>query len=87
MSADPHRALLRALGRAYPGLEVLESRSEPWASVTFLGARHLFHCKAGIDLAGIEEAEFALSGHVVADISACSDGDRIRIEALTIEAH
>lgn len=83
--ADPHRALLRALTARYPGLLVLASRSEPWASVTFTGARHILTCAAGAKLAGIEDAEFLLPGHVVADISVCPEDKHVIIEALVIE--
>lgn len=84
--ADPHRALIRALVARYPGLLVLAGTSEPWASVTYTGARHTLTCGAGPDLAGIEEAEFALPGHIVADIGFERNDDRLMIEALTIEA-
>jgi hypothetical protein len=84
--ADPHRALIRALTTRYPGLLVLASRSEPWASVTFTGARHELTCEGAPDLKGIEEAELTLPGHVVADVHATRSGGRICIEALTIEA-
>ena len=83
--ADPHRALIRALVARYPGLLVLAGSSEPWASVTYTGARHTLTCAAGPDLSGIEEAEFALPGHILADIAARRSGDRLTIEALTIE--
>ena len=83
--ADPHRALIRALAARYPGLLVLDGRSEPWASVTYTGARHILTCAAGVDLAGIEEEEFALPNHILADITAARAGDRVVIEALTIE--
>ena len=83
--ADPHRALLRALSRRYPGLLVLASQSEPWASATFIGARHLLTC-SGPKPDRIAETEFELPGHFVADITARQDGDRVTIEALTIEA-
>jgi hypothetical protein len=84
--ADPHRALIRALLARYPGLIVLSSRSEPWASVTFTGARHMLTCAGGVCLAGIEDAEFTLPSHICASITAEPDGDRLLIEALTIEA-
>lgn len=85
MSADPHRALLRAIGRRYPGLAVLESRSEPWISVTFIGSRHRILCTFGPDFSGIEEEEFVLSGHFVADIALVPHATGIVIEALTVE--
>lgn len=83
--ADPHRALIRALVARYPGLLVLSGRSEPWASVTYTGARHILTCAAGPALAGIEDEEFTLFGHLVADIAVERTGDRVVIEALTIE--
>ena len=68
-----------------PGLLVMTSAMEPWASVTFSGSRHCFTCAIGLVLDGIEEAEFALPGHFVADINAQTKDDRVTIEALTIE--
>lgn len=84
--ADPHRALIRTLLQSYPGLLVLSSRSEPWTSVTFTGARHVLTCATGVRLEGLTEAEFGLPGHFVADISAHDANGRLIIEALTIEA-
>jgi len=83
--ADPHRALIRALVARYPGLLVLSGTTEAWASVTYTGARHTLTCSSGPDLAGIEEEQFTLPGHIVADIAVDRAGDRLLIEALTIE--
>ncbi|HYZ47786.1 MAG TPA: hypothetical protein VE567_02715 [Sphingomonas sp.] len=83
--ADPHRALIRALARHFPGLLVLASRTEPWASITFTGTRHILTCADGIDLARIEDAELPLPGHFAADVRVSRDGERLTIEALTIE--
>lgn len=83
--SDPHRPLLRGLTALHPGLMILTSRSEPWASVTFTGARHVITCAPGPDLAGIEEAELPLAGHIVADIIVRARGAHIIVEALTIE--
>jgi hypothetical protein len=83
--ADPHRALLRSLTARYPCLLILASRTEPWASMTFVGARHILTCAAGPDLTGIGDEEFALPGHIVADIGVELEADRVVIEALTIE--
>ncbi|NNM78255.1 hypothetical protein HJG53_15285 [Sphingomonas sp. ID1715] len=83
--ADPHRGLIRALIARYPGLLVLTSSSEPWASVTFSGMRHRLLCGAGIDLTGAEEADLPLAGHIVADLSWREDAGGLVIEALTIE--
>lgn len=83
--ADPHRALLRVLIARYPGLMVLTSRTEPWASATFVGARHMLTCGGTPDLKGIEDAQFDLPGHILADISVERGANGILIEALTIE--
>ncbi|MBV9527782.1 hypothetical protein [Sphingomonas sp.] len=72
-----------------------------WQSLTFLGERHELALRiagpgaediAGVIARGIADTEFAISGHIVADIScaddrrAASDGSvMLRIEALTIE--
>ena len=98
--AELKRALVAnfvSLGAAVT-FESLASR--PWASITFAGERHgLVLClpgpgaQAAIDafLDGLEDREFALRGHVVADIEATGihrDGDgqiRLTLEALTIE--
>jgi hypothetical protein len=81
---DAQRALIRALAERYPRLVLLDGRSEPWASVTFSGERHVLRYAAGVDLDGIEEAEFDLSGPLLADIAATVNGAEITIEALTI---
>ena len=83
--ADPHRALIRALLTRYPGLLVLSGTNEAWASVTYTGARHRLVCASGPDLTDIEEEQFALPGHIVADIAAERIGERVIIEALTLE--
>ena len=102
--ADAATALLRALGDRFAGfggafrLEALASR--PWASVTFSGARHEIAISlegqgaaaaADLFLVGLDEAEFELAGHILADIAVAGDerssgGDsvRLRIEALTV---
>lgn len=74
--------------------------SRPWASITFAGERHrLVLClpgpgaEAAVDafLDGLTDREFALRGHVVADIEATGmereqDGQvRLTLEALTVE--
>lgn len=101
---DAGAELRRALGANFVTLgaaiafESLTSR--PWASITFAGERHkLILClpgpgaQAAVDafLDGLEDREFALRGHIVADIEATGiqrDGDgqlRLTLEALTIE--
>ena len=82
--ADPHRALVRALAHLYPDLVIVEAGTEPWASVTFTGMRHILRC-APTDVAEIEAAQFTLPGHIVADICAGQRDGALVIEALTIE--
>jgi hypothetical protein len=102
---DSATALLQAL-RAYivsfmnfDGFALEEIRSRRWASVTFRGARH--ELAFSLDGEGAEEAaarfvsglgagNFALRGHLLADLSLVSDERRpgfarIRLEALTVE--
>jgi hypothetical protein len=74
--------------------------SRPWASITFSGERHrLSLClpgpgaQAAVDafLDGLEDREFGLRGHILADIEAAgverdADGQiRLILEALTVE--
>jgi hypothetical protein len=94
-------ALRRALGAtlvACAAIERHESRS--WASVTFSGERHrLVLVLTGVGaaaeadrfLAGLAEREFALEGHILADIALVADerdgrAVRLTLEALTLEA-
>ena len=74
--------------------------SRRWASITFSGERHrLTFClpgpgaQAAVDsfLDGLEDRDFALRGHILADIEAAgiqrdADGQiRLTLEALTVE--
>ena len=96
--------LRRALRSYFEGLGAPvafeSSTSRPWASITFSGERHhLTLClpgpgaQAAVDafLDGLAEREFALRGHVLADIEAAgiqrdADGQiRLTLEALTVE--
>lgn len=83
---DPHKALLRALHGLHPGLEVIGAEIEPWASVTFVGTRHVLRCASGPDLSGLADAEFDLRGHLVADLSVEREAGMIVVEALLIES-
>lgn len=97
---DAHQLLLRAIRTAAGGdAEVGAASSVAWSSATFQGARH----RIMIDLAGPEAearatrlsrrlsgAEFALPGHLVADVAitaryrnAAAAG--FTVEALTVE--
>lgn len=74
--------------------------SRPWASITFAGERHRLvltlpgpgaEAAAEAFLDGLAEREFALKGHILADIEAVAierdaDGQvRLTLEALTVE--
>jgi hypothetical protein len=94
---DAATALLRALGDrlADAPYRVEELVCRSWASVTFTGTRHKVTLSLDAAAAarfrdGIEEAEFNLPGHILADIAVASqarEGDEVRIalEALTVE--
>ena len=93
----PHRRLARLLARQLPhGLTLGASTLRPWASASFVGARHIFPCRfADGDAAALAaalrnrlgDAEWALPGHIVADI-AVEPGEApatLQIEILTVE--
>lgn len=93
----PHRRLRHLLLRELPtGLAVGASTFRPWASASFVGARHIFPCTLAVgDAAMVRRAlhdrlgatEWALAGHIVADVVVESGDqpDRLRIEILTVE--
>jgi hypothetical protein len=79
-----------------PGLSAGASTFRPWASASFVGARHIFPCTlaAGDDAAvcralqdRLGATEWALPGHIVADVAVEQGGDpqSLRIEILTVE--
>lgn len=91
------RAGFAALGA---GVTFDRLTSRPWASITFSGERHrLTVCLPGPGAAaaaeafldGMEDREFTLRGHILADIEAAGmereeDGQiRLTLEALTVE--
>lgn len=89
---DSHRAVLRALDRMLPeGTAILTSEAEPWASVTFSGARHLVlvECtslEAVIDLVGaLPDHPFSVPGHIMIDATGLASGTAVAIELLTVE--
>jgi len=102
---DAATALLRALGARLEGCEcafrIDELASRGWASATFSGARHRIAfslvgagaaAAADAFMEGLEDALFALRGHILADIALIGEerdpgGERVqvRIEALTVE--
>jgi hypothetical protein len=93
------RALLaRAAGDRHRIL-LTEVRSTDWQSLTFTGERHELTLRITGDrsltaaermIEGLAEAEFAIAGHIVADIAASLAGSgrnesvSVVIEALTI---
>jgi len=93
----PHRRLRRLLLRELPeGLVPGASIFRPWASASFVGARHIFPCSlAVVDSATLRCAlqdqlnaiEWTLPGHIVADVvvECGADVGALRIEILTVE--
>lgn len=94
------RALIRRTGMPRDRTLLTEWHSVDWQSLTFTGERHQICLRiTGPDsaegakrlAAGLEDAEFAIPGHVVADIAVIGeprpeqDGSTtLSIEALTI---
>lgn len=103
--SKPATALLRALlargGVRRDRILLTDYRSIDWQSLTFVGERHRLGVRipapdAGAVVSritgGIEDAEFAIPGHIVADIALIAaptqedDGSVVfELEALTIE--
>ena len=93
----PHRRLRHLLLRELPhGLAPGASIFRPWASASFVGARHIFPCTlAAGDSAAVRYAlqhrlsmiEWALPGHIVADVvvECGAEARTLRIEILTVE--
>lgn len=90
------RALTDGADRAGCPVRIVAAEWTRWASVTFTGARHLLTLAAeaspALDawLSALPEAEFALRGHVVADLvvdGVRREGDAatVRLEVLTVE--
>lgn len=94
------RALIARTGVARDRILLSDWRSVDWQSLTFVGERHHVRLRitglhsadiAARMVAGLEDAEFAIPGQVVADILAvgepepAGDGSTlVAIEALTI---
>lgn len=93
----PHRRLGRLLARELPhGLTLGASTLRPWASASFVGARHIFPCSVERsdrdalcrDLhARFADANWRLPGHIVADVAVepADEVGALRIEILTVE--
>ena len=94
------RALITRSGAPRDRILLSDYRATDWQSLTFAGERHHVQLRIGGPDAetivqritdGIEDAEFALRGHVVADIAVagssepdCAGSITVDIEALTI---
>ena len=94
------RALLARAGVSRDRILLSEVQSTDWQSLTFIGERHHVHLRIpgpGADAivgrltADLEDVEFAIPGHVVADIVLAGpmrrddDGSiSVELEALTI---
>lgn len=96
------RAVHRRLASLQDGIDVsfVDLESWPWASVTFTGARHRLAvllegagaaAAASRFIGELDEAEFRLNGHLLADIALVRRQDKadggilITLEALTVE--
>lgn len=95
------RSLLRRAGVERDRILLTEFRSTDWQSLTFTGEQHKIRLRIpGPDAAdaafrlvdGLEDAEFSIPGHVVADVALASGPERhpdgsvvIEIDALTVE--
>ena len=95
------RSLLRRAGVDRDRILLTEFRSTDWQSLTFIGERHQVRLRipppgaariADSLINGIEDAEFAVPGHVVADIALICDPEEqpdgsilLALEALTVE--
>ncbi len=94
------RALRERLGEEASRILLSDVRSTDWQSLTFTGETHVMSLRvhgpgavavAGLFTAGIEDVEFAIPGHLVADIIVAGapvlalDGSvTLAIEALTV---
>lgn len=94
------RSLLRRGGVDRDRILLTEFRSTDWQSLTFIGEQHRIRLRIpGPDAAevvatlvnGLEESEFSIPGHVLADIALADEPERqqdgsiaVTIEALTV---
>jgi hypothetical protein len=81
--------------RAHAALQcatLLRSSIQPWASATFVGARHsfAFGLKHGVNVhalqAQLNDLEFDLPHYIVADVALTTSGQAVIVEALMVEA-
>ena len=95
------RALLARSGVERDRILLTEFRSTDWQSLTFIGEQHRIRLRvtppeaasvAGKLVNGLEDCEFSIAGHVVADIALAGEPEHqqdgsitLNIEALTVE--
>jgi hypothetical protein len=95
------RSLLRRCGVDRDRILLTEFRSTDWQSLTFIGEQHKIRLRipgpdadelAAILVNGLEDSEFSIPGHIVADVALAGDPERqpdgsltMTIEALTVE--
>lgn len=95
------RAVLDRAGDRRDSILLSEIQSVDWQSLTFAGERHMISLRipapdaqiiAARLVDGIEDAEFSIPGHIVADIAVpapparAADGSvTVAIEALTVD--
>jgi hypothetical protein len=95
------RELLRRAGVDRDRILLTEFRSTDWQSLTFIGEQHRIRLRIPAPEAaetaarlvnGLEDAEFPLPGHLVADIALAGEPERsndgsisLTLEALTVE--
>ena len=96
------RELLRRAGLKRDRILLTEFRSTDWQSLTFIGEQHKIRLRipapdasaiAANLVNGLEESEFSLPGHIVADVALAGEPEHgrdgsvsLRIEALTVES-
>ena len=96
------RELLRRGGMDRDRILLTEFRSTDWQSLTFIGEQHRIRLRipapGAAEIAarlvnGIEDAEFSLAGHLVADIALAGELEHsedgsiaLTLEALTVES-
>ena len=95
------RELLRRSGVDRNRILLTEFRSTDWQSLTFIGEQHKIRLRipapdaseiSGRLVNGLEDCEFSIPGHVVADIALLGEPERqadgsvaLTIEALTVQ--
>jgi hypothetical protein len=96
------RELLRRGGMDRDRILLTEFRSTDWQSLTFIGEQHRIRVRipapGAAEIAarlvnGIEDAEFSLAGHLVADVALAGELEHsedgsiaLTLEALTVES-